>query len=295
MALGFFLGAATVFLAIKFLEKKQPAPVVNIPITKEPEAPIPPAPEPEKEEPVIAPPVTAVPPAPEVVTPVKPLVPKPRVAIVIDDMGQDINKLRELLELNAPISIAVMPGMRYSKETANEAHSKGLEVIVHLPMEPKDANGNDPGTDALLTSMSGEEVRKRTEEGLKSVPFASGLNNHMGSKFTEDEAGMKAVIGVLKKKGMIFLDSRTSSDSVGGRLARETGVKNADRNVFLDNNKDVKYIKGQIEELVSIAKKRGKAIAIGHPYPETIEALRQSVPELEKNGIEVVKLSDLVE
>ncbi len=237
----------------------------------------------------------------EPVTPEAPEAPEappkayPMVAIVIDDMGQDLEKLKEILKLREPITIAVMPNLRHSRDVANEAHSNGLEVILHLPMEPKDAEDNNPGNGALLTAMTADEVRAQVERDLMTVPNAIGVNNHMGSKFTEDEALMRAVLQVVKKRGMIFLDSRTSSNSVAGKLAKKLGVRNADRNVFLDNNRDVKYIKGQISELVAIARKRGRAIGIGHPYPETIEALKETVSGLDDIGIEVVKLSEIVE
>lgn len=226
----------------------------------------------------------------------------PRVAIVIDDMGQDMKKLNELFKVDAPITVAVLPHLRYSKKVAVEAHfKKGWEVILHLPMEPKPHGSNgenggiSPGEGALFTNMSAEAVRAQVEDDLKDVPYAIGVNNHMGSRFTEDPELMRAVLSVVKKRSMFFLDSRTTPDSVADRVAREVGVKNADRNVFLDNTRDGKYIKGQIMELVSIARKRGKAIGIGHPYPETIEALKENISILRNEGINVVKLSELVE
>ncbi|MBI5493267.1 MAG: divergent polysaccharide deacetylase family protein [Deltaproteobacteria bacterium] len=280
LALGFIAGAAFVFFLLENGYIQRPSPEVKPPIASIPEErPLPPeAPPPEAPQPPEAPPGYY-----------------PRVAIVIDDMGQDPKKLKELLKLKEPITIAVIPHLRYSREVALQASSNGLEVLLHLPMEPKDTEDNDPGKGALLTAMSADEVRAQVEQDLKAVPNAIGVNNHMGSKFTEDEILMRAVLQVVKKKEMFFLDSRTSSNSVAGRLARELGVRNADRNVFLDNNRDVKYIKGQISELVSIARKRGKAIGIGHPYPETIEALKETVSGLDGKGIVIVKLSEIVE
>jgi polysaccharide deacetylase 2 family uncharacterized protein YibQ len=219
----------------------------------------------------------------------------PRVAIVIDDMGVDINKLRELIEIDRSITVAIMPYQRYSMETASEAYNNGVDVLLHLPMEPWDLKDNDPGKGALLIGMTAEQVRAQVEQDLLTVPYTIGINNHMGSRFTEDEPLMRDVLEVVKQKDLFFLDSRTTPKSVALKLAKEMGVRNADRNVFLDNNRDVKYIKGQLAELVSIARKRGKAIAIGHPYPETIQALKESVPELEGKGVRVVRLSELVE
>lgn len=239
--------------------------------------------------------------APEVIGPVSPgeaapVVKKayPKVAIVIDDMGQDMAKLKELVALNARITVAVLPNLVHSKQTAAEAHEQGLEVLLHLPMEPRELGYNNPGKGALLVEMGPDEIRRNIEEDLKTVPFATGINNHMGSRFTEDEGRMRTVLTIVKSKRMYFLDSRTSNHSVAGRLATELGVRNADRNVFLDNNLEKAYIKGQINEAVSIAKKHGSAIAIGHPHAETIEAIKESLEEL-NGSVEIVRLSDIVD
>jgi polysaccharide deacetylase 2 family uncharacterized protein YibQ len=227
-------------------------------------------------------------------TMVKPL-PAPMIAIVIDDMGRDVERLREVLLLGLPVTIAVLPHLRHSAKVADEAHAKGVEVILHLPMEPDDLKANDPGKGALLTAMDARDVRRLVEEDLTAVPHAVGVNNHMGSRFTEDEALMTAVLEVVRDKDLFFLDSRTTAGSVGAKLAGTIGVRNAHRSVFLDNSRDVAHIKGQVSKLVAIARRRGKAVAIGHPYPETIEALRQSLAYLDGSGVEVVRLSEIVE
>jgi polysaccharide deacetylase 2 family uncharacterized protein YibQ len=220
---------------------------------------------------------------------------RPRVAIVIDDMGYDMRRFRSLLEVDAQITVAVLPHLRFSREVALEAYSNGWEVLLHLPMEPRDMASNDPGKGALLTAMGEGEVRLRMEEDLKGVPHASGVNNHMGSRFTEDPVLMRTVLDVVRDHKMFFLDSRTTSGSVAGTLAREMGVKGVERTVFLDNTRDEEYIKARLKELVSIARERGKAVAIGHPYPETIDALKSMVGAMQQDGIEVVRVSDLVE
>jgi len=217
------------------------------------------------------------------------------VAIVIDDMGRSMSSLRDILDLEAPITVAVLPHLKYSAAVAREAHRNGREVLLHLPMEPRDAVHNDPGEGALTTAMTAAEVRLLVESDLDEVPYAVGVNNHMGSKFTEDAPLMREVLRVVGEKRMFFLDSRTTSGSVGARISREMGLRNAERNIFLDNERDVAYIKGQIEKLVRLARKRGRAIAIGHPYPETMEALSETVPAFREAGVEVVRLSDLVD
>jgi len=217
-----------------------------------------------------------------------------RVAILIDDMGSNLLRLQEILELDSPITISVLPHLRHSRDVSRIASESGRDVLLHLPMEPRNMVVNHPGKGVLLTDMAGDAIRKIVEDDLLDVPEAVGVNNHMGSKFTEDEPGMRQVFAVLKEKGLFFVDSRTTSASLGRRLARESGVENAQRDVFLDNKRDVVYIDSQIDTLVKIAAKEGSAIAIGHPYPETLAALKRMVPGMRARGIEVVPVSELV-
>lgn len=219
----------------------------------------------------------------------------PRVAIVIDDMGHDRSRLTEIISLDMSITVAVLPGRRFSEEIAESAYAAGLEVIVHLPMEPVDSEKNDPGDGALYTRMTPEEVRSGVIGALRGVPHATGVNNHMGSLFTSNERLMREVIEVVRERGIFFLDSRTTPGSVGYSLTREMGARGAARSVFLDNERKVDYITERLDELVRIAGKNGSAIAIGHPYPETIEALRKAVPAIEARGVRVVRLSELID
>lgn len=277
LALGFILGSVAVLIYFKYTELPKPVEVKPLAEVAPPVAEAPPVQAPPEE--VLPPPSIPIP------------APRARIAIVIDDMGPDIGKLRELFKTNVPITIAIMPNQRYSKETANEARKRGWDVILHLPMEPKDPSENDPGDGALLTAMTDEEIGALLSKDLSTVPGAIGVNNHMGSRFTEDEARMRVVLNLLKKRNMIFLDSRTTPNSVAGRLSRELGVRSAERNVFLDNTRDVGYIKGQISELVRIARRRGSAIGIGHPYPETIEALKGTATGFDDRGVRVDRKS----
>ena len=222
-------------------------------------------------------------------------IPVPKVAIVIDDMGYDMRRLRSLLDIDAQITVAVLPHLRFSREVAMEAYSRGWEVLLHMPMEPHNMEVNDPGEGALLTAMDDAELRLKMNEGLDDVPYIIGVNNHMGSKFTEDSARIITVLGVVKERGLFFLDSRTSPGSVAGTLAKEMGVGWVSRNVFLDNTRDEQYIRDRLDELVRIARKRGGAVAIGHPYPETIAALKSALGSMSFDGVEVVRLSELVE
>jgi len=162
-----------------------------------------------------------------------------RVAILIDDMGGSLLRLQEILELDSPITISVLPHLRYSRDVSRIASESGRDVLLHLPMEPRNMAVNHPGKGVLLTDMAGDTIRKIVEDDLLYVPEAVGVNNHMGSRFTEDEPGMRQVFAVLKKRELFFVDSRTTSASLGSRLARESGVENAERDVFLDNKRDV--------------------------------------------------------
>lgn len=289
LALGFAAGVG----AALFLFRYFVAPVPKAPPVKPPEQAARVPETPPAAYPVATPVERA--PEPEAVpeTVVKPPV-RARLAIIIDDMGPDIRKLKELLEVGGDVTVAVMPDMRDSARISSLASSKGLDVIVHMPMEPREPGEHDPGDGALLVAMTPDEIRAKVESGMKTVPDAIGINNHMGSRFTENPGGMRAVLQVVKKKDMLFIDSRTTPNSVAGRMARELGVPSADRDVFLDNTKDVEYIKRQLSEAVRQARRNGSAIAIGHPYPETIKALREAVPALASQGVDVVGVSEVV-
>jgi polysaccharide deacetylase 2 family uncharacterized protein YibQ len=218
---------------------------------------------------------------------------KPRIAIIIDDLGNSKEVDDEVLSIDAPLTVAVLPLLPGSKKTAESASSNGKEVMLHLPMEPLDYPQANPGQGALFTSMDDIAIVTQLYEDIKSVPGAVGVNNHMGSRFTEDRERMRIVLKQIKDHGLYFIDSKTSPKSRNGNMAREIGLKSASRDVFLDNGQDEDYIAGQIEELKSIARKKGSAIGIGHPHPETIAALRKAIPEM-NNEFEIVPASKLV-
>lgn len=224
----------------------------------------------------------------------KPQTLRPRVAIVIDDMGRDMKALRDLLEMDAPISVSVLPFLPHSRDTAEQANTRGREVLLHLPMEPKDSDNNDPGKGALFTNMSEVQIADEVKRDIDAVPYIKGINNHMGSRFTEDEKMMRMALKSVKASNLFFLDSKTTSKSVAYRVAKEMDMKAASRQVFLDNKEDVNYIKTQLLELIEIAKKRGNAIAIGHPHPSTIAALKQMLPRLNQE-VDIVAVSSLID
>ena len=218
---------------------------------------------------------------------------RPRIAIIIDDLGNLKKVDDEVLSISAPLTVAVFPLLSDSKNAAEKASSNGMEVMLHLPMEPLDYPKANPGEGVLLTSMDDIAIITQLYEDMKSVPGIKGVNNHMGSKFTEDVERMQIVLKQLKDKGLYFVDSKTSPRSRSDKTAREMGLKAGARDVFLDNKQDEGHIMEQIEELKKIARRHGSAIGIGHPYPVTIAALRKALPEVQKE-FNIVHASELV-
>ncbi len=217
-----------------------------------------------------------------------------RVAIVIDDVGYDDKVFRKFIELGVPVTFSILPGERYSKYIAREARQLKYEVMLHLPMEPHGSWSN-PGERAILSKMSREEMLRQLSQDLDAVPYVSGVNNHMGSLLTEDSNAMQVVLEEIHKRGLFFLDSRTSPRTVAYSVAKSFGIKSESRDVFLDNNADIGYIKGQIDKAIRIAKKNGEATAIGHAKLETAAAIREKLPDFEREGIELVAVSRVLD
>lgn len=217
----------------------------------------------------------------------------PRLAIVIDDFGQDIRKLRALEDIGLPITVAIIPFLKYSEKIAEEASLLGWDVLLHMPMEPKNVAEHNPGEGVVLTTMTDEEIIAKSKKALDSLPFILGVNNHMGSHFTEDKDAMMVFLKEIKGRGLVFLDSKTSAKSKAAEAASEVGVPLLTRDIFLDNEQDEEYISGQLEKAKKIAVKHGFAIAIGHPHKETTAVLKRELLRLKSEGIVVVKLSDL--
>ncbi len=229
-----------------------------------------------------------------------PKVPKkkvgPRIAIIIDDMGPNKRRARELINFDAPITLSFFPLSNNSRKLAEEAFEKGKEIVMHMPMEPYGFPEIDPGKGALLMGMTERELHRRICKNLETIPHIKGVNNHMGSRFMEDDYRVGILMRELKARELFFLDSRTTPKTVGYGIARELGIRTGERDVFLDNNSyDEAEIVRNISQLGEIAKKEGKAIGIGHPHPSTIKSLREMIPRLKEGGIEIVPLSDLME
>jgi polysaccharide deacetylase 2 family uncharacterized protein YibQ len=221
-------------------------------------------------------------------------VPGNRVAFVIDDLGRDVAEARAFLDLELPVTPAVIPHLAHSLDVAHLARERGREFLLHMPMEPQGYPKIDPGRGALLQNMSEAEVRLALDEALSSMPGAAGVNNHMGSRLTELRQPMGWVMEELKSQTLFFLDSSTSGKSIAADVARSAGLGWAKRDVFLDNEQSVEAVERQIELVLRKAEKSGSAIAIGHPYRTTLEALRIWAPKLREAGVQAVPLSQLI-
>jgi polysaccharide deacetylase 2 family uncharacterized protein YibQ len=208
---------------------------------------------------------------------------RPLVAIVIDDVGLDRPRSRRAWELPGPLTMSFLPYAKDLPEQARTARAKGHELMLHLPMEP--GGRNDPGPNALLVSLSDAELRQRTTTALDSFDGYAGVNNHMGSRFTAFRPGMETVLRQFKGRGLMFLDSRTSPQSVGDQVAQEIGVPSIARHVFLDDDESLDAVRRRLAETETVARRQGFVVAIGHPHEATLQALAEWLPTLQAKGL----------
>lgn len=219
---------------------------------------------------------------------------QPLLAIVIDDWGYGWQAARDFLAFDRPLTVAVLPHLPLSRSQANEAHARGHQVILHLPMEPL-GEGWDLGEGAVTTAMTSDEIDVDVRAALAAVPHISGVNNHMGSKATVDPRVVGDVLSAVKSAGLFFLDSRTNAESVVPEVARELGVPFLENDRFIDPDTDPQRVKERILLAARLAKRRGYAIAIGHVRPETYKGLIESLPELDKEGVRLAYLWEILE
>jgi len=212
----------------------------------------------------------------------------PKIALVIDDLGSNKKAAIDIFNINAAITLSIIPHETYTKWIANEGYNRKYDIIAHIPMEAK--TPHHIGKGGLYLWMTGDEIRDVLKENLDSIPHVKGISNHMGSAFTEDARAMSVVISMLKKRNLFFLDSLTTSSSEGFRLAKEQGLKAFRRDIFLDEKEDYDYLRGQWEKAVKIAKREGSAVILAHPKENTIRFLKETLPHGE---ITVVPLSEL--
>jgi polysaccharide deacetylase 2 family uncharacterized protein YibQ len=213
------------------------------------------------------------------------------IAIIIDDMG---NKNEDALAfaLPAQVTFAILPNKPLSRIFSERAKTQSREVILHMPMES--IAGIKEEQNSLSANMTSVQIRHLLQLALNSVPYASGVNNHMGSKLTQLSQPMAVMMEFLLQRDLYFVDSRTTNLSQAERIARQTGVMAVKRNVFLDHEADLDHIDWQFKRLIRLAKKHGRAVAIAHPYPQTLEFLHENLALLEAQGISLVKLGDFM-
>ena len=219
---------------------------------------------------------------------------KKYIAIVIDDMGISPKRTSEIISIKAPLTSSFLTYGKNLEELYQEASKAGHEIMVHVAMEPIGKANLAP--DTLKVDMTDSEVEKLFLGMLSKFKNADikGVNNHMGSRFTQNEEKLDVVMKMLKAKNLFFLDSKTTADSKGKEVAQKEGVDYISRDVFLDNENDEQYIKNQLQRAEKIAQKRGYAVAIGHPKSKTFEVLKNWIPTLDQKGLELVRLSDMM-
>ena len=208
---------------------------------------------------------------------------RPLVAIVIDDVGIDRPRSKRAWELPGPLTMSFLPYAKDLREQSRAARARGHELMLHLPMEP--TGRADPGPNALLVSLSDAEIKQRTAAALDSFDGYVGVNNHMGSRFTTFRPGMETVLRQFKGRGLMFLDSRTTAQSVGDQVAQEMGVPSIVRHVFLDDDESLESVRRKLAEAEAVARRQGFVVAIGHPHEATLQALGEWLPGLQAKGM----------
>ncbi len=216
---------------------------------------------------------------------------RPRIAIVLDDWGYNLNNLHSIEEIKYPLTLAVLPNLSYSKRVSEELYQRGFEIILHLPMEPKEKYRLEK--DTILISMDEAGIADIIAKDLANIIYAKGVSNHMGSMATTDARTMKIIFKELKKRHLYFLDSFVTTGSSCPLLASKIGLSFTKRGIFLDNSDDPGYIRQQVYKLKAKAKSRGFAIGIGHDRKNTLQVLKKVMPELEKEGYRFVFVSEI--
>lgn len=282
----------------------------NLTVVSKPKAQLPLS-SPQKPKPVVYPKPSAQPVAPIVkkeeflppfsvdVVKIKPKSPVPHmkqgeIAIVLDDWGYQLSSCQTLKEIAAPIAVAILPGLEFSRQIAICAHQNNKDVMLHLPLEPHQYFERYPPHYYIKTSMIKAQIERKIDEAIEQIPYVKGVNNHTGSKATEHYRTMDIVLRRIKKKGLFFLDSFVTGQSICQMVARRINMDFARRDVFLDNEDDRRYIEGQFEELARIARQKGFAIGLGHDRPLTLRIVKEQVEKLTNEGFEIVPIERLL-
>ncbi|OCT22450.1 divergent polysaccharide deacetylase family protein [Pseudomonas putida] len=213
---------------------------------------------------------------------------KAYMSIIIDDLGQNSERDSRTLALPGPVTMAIMPDTPHATDFARQAHKAGRTVILHMPMDPA------TGPYAWHPGLPIEELARRLDAALLKVPFAAGINNHMGSRMTAQRDAMAWLMGNLQGRELFFVDSRTSAATVAAAEAQAIGLAHVSRDVFLDDVRTTEAIASQLRKGIELARKQGSAVLIGHPYPQTLEVLEREMPGLKRQGIELIELRQMI-
>ena len=215
---------------------------------------------------------------------------RPKIAVVIDDLGLSQSRTKATMALPGPLTMAFLPYANNLDSQTKDARDAGHELLVHIPMQPI-SDSQDPGPKALRTDLTSDEMLRRLRSALASFDGYVGINNHMGSKFTSDTKGMLVVLQELKRRGLMFLDSQTSNNSVAGDLAASLDMPNAKRSVFIDHDQDANSVRRSLNQLEVTARHFGVAVGIGHPHRVTLDALAEWLPGLAERGFDLIPIS----
>jgi len=217
-----------------------------------------------------------------------------RVAIVIDDLGGDMEPVNRILDMDIPVTLAVLPYQRYSHTAAEEAFRRGRDVLLHVPLESSDYPGRDPGPGCLLVSMDRETIQREIQDQIASLPHCVGINPHMGALFEEHPEPLTSLIAVIKERGLVLVDNAASPRSQVSSVARSYGVTYVQRTHFLDERREESSVIRQLCSLAEFGARNGWALGIGHPYPETLAALPRAQAAFREKNVVLVPVSELV-
>jgi len=217
----------------------------------------------------------------------------PKIAIIIDDTGYDMDIIKKFIGLNAPLTLSVLPQSPFKNRIVNLSLEEGYELMLHLPMEPYEYPKVNPGPGTLLTTMPPDELIRLLKQNLDDIPHIKGVNNHMGSKMTANAEQMRQIFTVLKQRGLFFVDSRTTANTICKLSAQLLHVPFGERDVFIDHKHHREFIEKQMQELARISRTHGEAIGIAHPHQSTYRVLEKMIPEMKKS-VTFVPVSQLV-
>ncbi|MFF7061724.1 divergent polysaccharide deacetylase family protein [Pseudomonas sp. NPDC008258] len=213
---------------------------------------------------------------------------KAYMSIIIDDLGQSPERDSRTLALPGPVTMAIMPDTPHATDFARQAHKAGKTVILHMPMDPA------TGPYAWHPGIAIEELARRLDAALAKVPYAAGINNHMGSRMTAQREPMTWLMTELQRRHLFFVDSRTSAATVAAAEAQAQGLAHVSRDVFLDDERTNEAISRQLQQGIALARQQGSAVLIGHPYPQTLDILARELPRLAQQGITLVSLQQMI-